>query len=61
MLEKVVLWNAPGYDIETKAQVTWEKTREIIKKGVIMIQKGDVMTNNLPKKSETDMIHVRPH
>lgn len=61
VLEKIALWNAPGYDIETKARPTWEKTREIIRKGVIRIQKGDIMTNNLPKKSETDMIHVRPH
>lgn len=61
VLEKTVLWNAPGYDIETKARETWEKTKETIRKGVILIQKGDVMTNNLPKKSETDMIHVRPH
>lgn len=60
-LEKIVLWNAPGNDIETKARVTWERTKDIIRKGVIRIQKGDIMTNNLPKKSETDMVHVRPH
>lgn len=61
VLEKITLWNAPGKDIEMKARITWEKTRDTIRKGVILIQKGDVMTNNLPKKSETDMIHVRPH
>lgn len=61
VLEKIALWNAPGNDIETKARLTWGKTRETIRKGVILIQKGDVMTNNLPKKSETDMVHVRPH
>lgn len=61
VLEKIALWNAPGNDIEMKARITWEKTRETIRKGVILIQKGNIMTNNLPKKSETDMVHVRPH
>lgn len=61
VLDKVILWNTPGKDIEEKAQNTWSKTIKILKDWVIITKKWDKLYNNLPSASETDMIHVRPH
>ena len=61
IFDKAILWNAPGWDIENKARKTWENTCGIIKKGVKLEEKEGRTFNNLPSKSETDMIHVRPH
>lgn len=65
VLDKVILWNTPAIDIENKAKLTWEKTIQILKKWVIITPKQTkkwiILLNNLPAKSETNMIHVRPH
>jgi len=65
ILSKVVLWNTPSKDIEEKAKPTWEKTIKIIKEWVVLTPKQTkskiIIQNNLPAKSETEMIHVRPH
>jgi hypothetical protein len=61
----VVLWNAPIQDIDLKAKITWEDTKKIIKEWVEIKEKSTkrwtVYKNNLPSKSQTEMIHVRPH
>lgn len=61
ILDRVVLWNTPGEDIENKAQRTWNDTCEIIRDGVKLKEEKGRTLNNLPSKSTTDMIHVRPH
>lgn len=59
------LWNMPRYDLEYTVRDGWENIRRIIKCGVQFNKKrtkrGVVITNNLPKKTDNLVIHVRPH
>ena len=58
--EKAFLWNIPYEDLmETK--MVWEKTKKIINEGVKVWKDGKINRNNLPKKSENRVSHVRPH
>ena len=52
ILEKVMFWNMPEQDLEDHARKVWEETIKRIKAG-----KAD----QLPKKSEDSVVHVRPH
>ena len=52
ILEKVIFWNMPEEDLENHARKVWEETIKRIKAG-----KAD----QLPKKSEDPVVHVRPH
>ena len=69
ILDRVILWNTPWNDIELKAKKTWEKTIELMKNWVTITPKEKKYKdwyrtdyyNDLPSKSETNMIHVRPH
>jgi DNA mismatch repair protein MutH len=51
ILKKVKFWNMPHKDIKEVKKV-WNETKKRIKKGE---------ANNLPKKSENRVSHVRPH
>lgn len=60
------LWNMPRLDLETTVKSEWETYQHIIKYGVkfkkCVDNKGKVwFKNNLPSKSETKIIHMRPH
>ena len=59
------LWNMPAYDLEHIVRDGWEKIRKVIKYGVQFSKKrtkgGIKITNNLPKKSDNSVIHIRPH
>lgn len=60
-LEQVFFWHMPEKDI-AEAQKVWERTRELIRKGVVLTQrKGGRQGNNLPKLTENPVAHVRPH
>ncbi len=65
ILDKVILWNTPAIDIDSKAKLTWKKTIKTLLDWVILTpkltKKGIITLNNLPVSSETEMIHVRPH
>lgn len=52
ILEKVMFWNMPEQDLEDHARKVWEETIKRIRAG-----KAD----QLPKKSEDPVVHVRPH
>ena len=58
--KKAFFWNI-SYEGIKEAEVVWEKTRKIIKEGVKVWTDGKVNRNNLPKKSENKVSHVRPH
>lgn len=60
VFEKVMFWNIPAEDLEEVKRV-WEKTVQIIKNGVQIRFDGKVFRNNLPKQSESQVAHVRPH
>jgi DNA mismatch repair protein MutH len=60
------LWHMPYSDLNVTVKREWEDCRKIIASGVKFAKKVDrngkvSFSNNLPKKSETEIIHVRPH
>lgn len=61
-----MLWHMPYDDLEVKVKKEWEQYKHIIKYGVQFTKKVDsngkvFFRNNLPNKSDTDIIHIRPH
>lgn len=60
VFQRVFFWNIPRDDLEEVRKV-WERTVEIIKRGVELHYDGNVVRNNLPKQSESRVAHVRPH
>lgn len=60
-------WSMSMKDIEGPLRECWERTKEIIERGVELTAKIErngktVIENNLPKKSDANSIaHVRPH
>lgn len=59
------LWNMPVHDLEYTVRHGWENIQRIIKNNIKFIKKktkrGLVITNNLPKKGDNPIIHIRPH
>ena len=60
------LWNMPHSDLDVTVRREWEQYKHIIQYGVrftkCVDKNGKVsFSNNLPNKSETEIIHVRPH
>lgn len=61
IFERVMFWNIPVDDLEEVHKV-WEKTVNLIKNNnLTLIQTSQGISNNLPKKSENRVSHVRPH
>lgn len=59
-LDRIKFWSMSDEDIE-ECRVVYEKTKEIIKNGVILIEENNKIKNNLPSKEENKVMHVRPH
>ena len=60
------LWNMSHDDLDVTVRNEWEEYKRIIQYGVkftkVLDKAGKVsFKNNLPNKSETEIIHVRPH
>lgn len=60
------LWNMPHYDLEVTVRKEWNRYKHIIQQGVefskCVDSNGNIsFKNNLPNKSETKIIHIRPH
>lgn len=60
------LWHMSYADLNVKVRKEWEEYKHIIEYGVLFEKytdaKGNIsIRNNLPKKSETEIIHMRPH
>lgn len=62
-LEGVVFWNMPVTDIDNALKKEWIKARDIFRNGVefTIKDRNSPIKNNLPKKSNTAILHVRPH
>ena len=61
-----MLWNMPEKDLESHVFNAWRKTQDILTNGLhleIKKQKTGktIVTNNLPKKGDNLILHVRPH
>lgn len=60
------LWNMPYKDLE-EARKGWESIQKVVNEGPILykkFKKNDIdfeVKNNFPKKSDNDVIHIRPH
>lgn len=54
-------WNIPYDDLETEVRLVWEKTKQVIKDGLVVKMVNGTRKNNLPKASENPVCHVRPH
>lgn len=54
-------WNIPYKDLNDEVYSVWEKTRQILREGLQVIQKNGKNSNNFPKASENPVCHVRPH
>lgn len=57
---KVFFWSMPETDLRAVAEV-WRRTKHIIETGVKTYFENGTMHNNLPKKTESHIAHVRPH
>lgn len=55
-----MFWNIPNKDLE-QVHIVWQKTVQTIRNGVRLTQTKQGVTNNLPKKTENRVAHVRPH
>lgn len=56
-------WNMPLRDLEGDVRAVWQETHDIIAQGnlVLKLGKNGEFINNLPKKSQHPVSHVRPH
>ena len=61
ILKGCQFWNIPYKDLEGPVRNVWIRTKEVVKNGLVIIQKNGHNTNNLPKASENPVCHVRPH
>ena len=53
-------WNIPAADLD-EVKTVWEKTVHIIREGVQLTSTRRGICNNLPKKTDNPVAHVRPH
>ena len=60
VFDRVMFWNIPNEDLEEVGRV-WRRTVDTIKNGVVLTPTSRGMSNNLPKQSESNVAHVRPH
>lgn len=60
VFDRVMFWNIPNEDLE-QVRLVWERTVHIIREGVQLIPTARGISNNLPKKTENPVAHVRPH
>lgn len=64
-LKGATFWNMPRADIDGPLRTCWETTKDVITAGVTItkVSRGDGyrFENNLPKKSDNPVAHVRPH
>lgn len=60
VFDRVMFWNIPNEDLE-QVRFVWERTVQTIRDGVRLIPTARGINNNLPKKTENPVAHVRPH
>ena len=53
-------WNIPGSDLR-EVESVWNKTKQLIRGGLIIERIKGKYTSNFPKASENPVSHVRPH
>lgn len=61
ILQGAQLWNMPAADLYGEAEIGWNSIHDTIKNGISFEIKGDTVSNNLPKKNDNRILHIRPH
>lgn len=59
-LDDALFWHMPTVDLEGAGQQDWRNTQSIIRKGVEFTISGTRILNNIPKKTQTEIFHLRP-
>ena len=59
------LWNMPNIDLNNTVQKGWQNIKNVIVNGLSFTKKQTknkiIIENNLPGKSNNEIIHIRPH
>ncbi|MGE7604227.1 Sau3AI family type II restriction endonuclease [Peribacillus sp. NPDC097675] len=59
------LWNMPRTDLDVIVKAGWENIRAVVASGIKLTKKetaaGVIIKNNLPKKGDNPIIHIKPH
>lgn len=61
ILKGAQLWNMPYNDLNNTVRLGWSNIRNTIIQGVKLTKKSNKVENNLPKKEDNQIIHIRPH
>lgn len=56
-----MFWNMPYKDLNEIARLEWEAIHRVIVEGVKFEYDGRIVHNNLPKQSNSMILHIRPH
>ena len=56
----IKFWNIPNQDLDEVGRV-WKRTVDTIRRGVVLRNTSRGVSNDLPKRSESRVAHVRPH
>lgn len=60
LFSRAMFWNIPDQDLDEVGRV-WERTVQIIRRGVTLTPTSRGVRNDLPKQTESPVAHVRPH
>lgn len=62
-LQGGLFWNMPAKDLEGDVRAVWQETHDIISRGQLSLtcSRNGTIINNLPKKANHPISHVRPH
>ena len=61
VLQGAQLWNMPISDLYGDAQIGWQKIHDKIQSGINFIVENGRVINDLPNKSDNQILHIRPH
>lgn len=61
ILKGCQFWNIPYFDLNANVQLTWERTKLVIKEGIKVEYVNGVRRNNFPTQKDNPVCHVRPH
>ena len=60
-LESAQIWNMPANDLYGDAKTGWLAIQDKIKNGITFTVQKDRVLNDLPKKTDNRILHIRPH
>ena len=60
-LNRALFWHMPVQDLEGLGKKDWLRAQQTVKDGVKFTLRGKTILNTLPKMSNTEIFHLRPH